>query len=266
VTTTKATTTKATTTVTTVTVTATRPRPQRQLSGYDKAARLLFGGAGLLLVLGGCSGNSSPRVDDSAGSVSIASSGTPTTGASVTVAEPPTTLAPGASPVDGSALLQQAVAATGSGYHFNQTATVDGVVAVTVDGDRLTDGARLVVSGASGLVFYVITPDGTWLMPENGEWEADDSDPPAVDPIAALGAPTSVTVAADDGTTVQLVVDVPLSSLGIQGDGDAPLQVSIVGGALSTITYSTTTGDGKAASTTTIIGPVVDGSPVVAPI
>jgi hypothetical protein len=237
------------------------------LFSSDNAARLLFGGAGLLLVLGGCSDNSSPRVDDSAANVSIAATGGTTAGANVAVTDVPTTAAPGApAPVDGAALLQQAVAATGGGYHFNQTATVDGVVAVTVDGDRLTDGARLVVSNASGLVFYVITPDGTWLMPENGEWQADDSDPPAVDPIAALGAPTSVSVAANDGTTVQLVVEVPLSSLGIQGDGDAPLQVSIVGGALSAITYSTTTGDGKAASTTTIIGPVVDGSPVVAPI
>ena len=240
---------------------------------HDTAARLLFGGAGLLLVVGGCSDNNATRVDDSAANVStLATSppatGTPATGANVPVTVVQTTLAPGATPapVDGAAVLQQAVAATGSGYHFNQTATVDGVVALTVDGDRLTDGARVAVSGASGLVFYVITPDGSWLMPANGEWEADDSDPPAVDPIAALGAPTSVAVAANDGTTVQLVVTVPLSALGIQGDGDAPLQVAIVGGALSTITYSTTTGDGKAASTTTIIGPVVDGSPVVPPI
>ena len=257
--------TKATKTVTTVTVTTTRTRPRRQLCRYDKAVRLFFGGVGLLLVLGSCSDNNSTRVDDSTADV-ISTTGTPTAGASVPVTGVPSTVAASPAPVDGAALLQQAVAATGSGYHFNQTATVDGVVALTVDGDRLTDGARVAVSGASGLVFYVITPDGTWLMPENGEWEADDSDPPAVDPIAALGAPTSVTVATSDGTTVQLVVDVPLSALGIQGDGDAPLQVSIVGGALSTITYSTTTGDGKAASTTTIIGPVVDGSPVVAPI
>ena len=57
----------------------------------------------------------------------------------------PTTLAPGATPapVDGAAVLQQAVAGTAAGYHFNQTATVDGVVALTVDGDRLTDGARV---------------------------------------------------------------------------------------------------------------------------
>jgi hypothetical protein len=169
-------------------------------------------------------------------------------------------------PVDGLALLQQALAATSAGYHFNQTNTVDGVVALTVDGDRLPDGARIAVSNSSGLVFYVITPDGTWLMPENGEWELDDSDPPAVDPIASLSAPTSVAVASSDGTTVQLVVSVPLSSLGLAGDGDASLQVSIVGGALTSILYSTTTADGKAAAATTAIGAVVDPSPVVPPI
>jgi hypothetical protein len=256
--------------ITAMVVTTTTTRPQRLVLSYDKAARLLFGGAGLLLVFGGCSDSNSPQVGGAASntSVSIAATGAPSSSANVPVTAAPTTLAPGVTPapVDGVALLQQAVAATGGGYHFNQTATVDGAVALTIDGDRLTDGARLAVSGASGLVFYIITPDGTWLMPENGEWEVDDSDPPLVDPIAALGTPTSVAVAGNDGTTVQLTVNVPLSSLGLQGDGDAPLQVAVVGGALSTITYSTTTGDGKAASTTTVIGPVVDGSPVVAPI
>lgn len=254
-------------TVTTVTVTTTRPR--QQLFSYDKAARLLFGGAGLLLVFGGCSDNNAPQVGGAASNASDASvaDGAPSS-ANVPVTVAATTLAPGATPapVDGATVLQQAVAATASGYHFNQTATIDGVVALTVDGDRLTDGARVAVSNSSGLVFYVITPDGTWLMPQNGEWEVDDSDPPEVDPIDALSAPTAVTVAGNDGTTVQLAVTVPLSTLGIPGDGDGILQVAVVGGTLSTITYSTTTADGKAASTTTIIGPVVDSSPVVAPI
>lgn len=235
---------------------------------YDKAARLLFGGAGLLLVFGGCSDNNSPQVGNAAANATIAGTGAPSSNANVPVTVAPTTLAPGETPapVDGATVLQQAVAATAGGYHFNQTATIDGVVALTVDGDRLTDGARVAVSNSSGLVFYVITPDGTWLMPQNGEWEVDDSDPPAVDPIDALRAPTAVTVAGNDGTTVQLAVTVPLSTLGIPGDGDGSLQVTVVGGTLSTITYSTTTDDGKAASTTTIIGPVVDSSPVVAPI
>jgi hypothetical protein len=235
------------------------------LRKHDKAARLLFGGAGLLLVFGACSSDHSPAVGSaisnttSVAAVSQSAGSGPSTTAIATVGAP-------AVPVDGPALLQQAVAATGAGYHFNQTNTVDGVVALTVDGDRLPDGARVAVSNASGLVFYVITPDGTWLMPQNGEWEVDDSDPPAVDPIASLSAPTSVSVASGDGTTAQLVVNVPLSSIGLEGDGDAPLQVSIVGGALTSIVYSTTTADGKAAVATTAIGAVVDPSPVVPPI
>ena len=256
----------------TVTVTTTtRPRRQRPVLSFDKAARFLFGGAGLLLVFGGCSDNNSPQVGGAANNataVTIAATGVPSSSANVAVTVAPTTLAPGATaaPVDGAALLQQAVAATAGGYHFNQTATVDGAVALRADGDRLTDGARVAVSSSAGLVFYVITPDGTWLMPQNGEWEVDDSDPPAVDPIDALRTPSAVTVAGNDGTTVQLAVTVSLSTLGIPGDGDGSLQVAIVGGTLSTITYSTATADGKTAATTTIIGPVVDSSPVVPPI
>jgi hypothetical protein len=108
------------------------------------------------------------------------------------------------------------------------------------------------------------SPDGTWLMPRTVVGSLIDSDRQSSD--RRLRAPSAVTVAGNDGTTVQLAVTVPLSSLGIPGDGEAALQVAVVGGALSTITYSTSTSDGKAVATTTIIGPVVDGSPVVPPI
>jgi hypothetical protein len=243
---------------------------------HRTAARLLIGGAGLLLVFSACSDDKPPAAGVAVADT-LADATLPgvlsTQPVSVTtdpgtqpVASTTLPLAVSAAPVDGPTLLQQAVAATAAGYHFNETATVDGVVALMVDGDRLTDGARLAVRNDAGLVYYVITPDGTWLMPENGEWEADDSDPPAVDPIAALGAPTSVAVAANDGTTVQLVVTVPFSAIGLEGDGDASLQVAVVGGALTNISYGTTTADGKAATATVVIGPVADASPVVAPI
>ncbi|MEP7114345.1 MAG: hypothetical protein ABI862_13855 [Ilumatobacteraceae bacterium] len=174
--------------------------------------------------------------------------------------------APALAPVDGAAVLQQAIAATGGGYHFNQTATLDGAVALTIDGDRLPDGARLAVRGESGLVNYIFTTTGVYLMPESGEWEADDSAAPAVDPINAIAAPTSVAVASNDGTTLQLVVTVPVGSIGLSGEGDASLQVAVVSGALSSISYSATTADGKAAATTVLFSAVVDPSPVVAPI
>jgi hypothetical protein len=232
------------------------------------AARLLFGGAGLLLILSGCS--DSDKVDTALPPIgSAAPNSTTTVAAAPSVAADPTattTVAATLPPVDGAALLQQAVAASGAGYHFNQTATVEGAVALTVDGDRLPDGTRLAVTGDGGLVSYVITPAGIWLMPEDGEWELDDSEPPAVDPIAALSAPRSVAVAGNDGTTVQLVVTVPVASLGIPGDGDAALQVSVVSGILTGIAYNTTLADGRAAAVNAVIGPVVDPSPVVAPI
>lgn len=232
-----------------------------------RAARLLFGGAGLLLVFGACSSDDSPRVESAASTTSTATTLAVTPSgsaepASTTLVAAPATLAP----VDGAALLQQAVAATGAGYHFNQTATVDGAVALTVDGDRLPDGARMSVTNEAGVVNYVFNAQGVWLMPENGEWEADDSPPPAVDPINALLSPTSVTVAGNDGTTVQLVVTVPVAALGIPGEGDASLQVAVVNGGLASIAYATTTAEGKTAATTMSIGPVVDPSPVVAPI
>lgn len=238
------------------------------------AARLLFGGVGLLLVFGGlaaCSSNDSPRVQSAASastSTAVAIGPAQTVaadpGASTTVVAPTVVASP--APVDGAAVLQAAVAATANGYHFNQTATVDGKLALTIDGDRLPSGARLAVSSDAGLVNYVITPDGTWLQPENGDWEADDSPAPAVDPINALASPTSVTVASNDGTTVQLVATVPNSALGIPADGDAMLQVTVVNGALTNISYNTTTSDAKAASTNTVIAPPLDTSPVVAPI
>ena len=247
--------------------TTTPARPSRHLDRYNKAVRLLFGGAGLLLVFSACSDDSSPAVgsaiENTTTTVAVATPTiVPDPGTAPTTAAVVATLAP----VDGAALLQQAVAATGGGYHFNQTATIDGVVALTIDGDRLPDGARLVVSNEAGAVSYIYTTAGVFLMPENGEWEADDSDPPTVDPINALAAPTSVTVASNDGTTVQLTVSVPVALLGITGEGEVPLQVAVVGGALNTISYSTTTAEGKIAATSTVISPVVDPSPVVAPI
>jgi hypothetical protein len=238
------------------------------LRNYDKAARLLLGGAGLLLVFGGCSSDDSPEVGSAAANTTTTVLATAPSVAADTGAAATTTVAVAATPApaDGATVLQQAVAGTGGGYHFNQTATVDGVVALTVDGDRLPDGARLTVSNNAGSVSYIFTTDGVFIMPEGGEWEADDSDPPTADPINALSSPTSVTVSGNDGTTVQLVVTVPLASLGISGDGTVPLDVAVVNGALSSITYSTTTADGKVASTTVTISPPVDTSPVVSPI
>lgn len=239
----------------------------RTVAKHGGTARLLFGGAGLLLTFTACTSDGSPAV----GSVSNATATlAPIVPLPAVDPASPTTvaLAPGATaaPVDGPGLLQQGLAAIGGGFHFNQTGTVDGVPVLTVDGDRLVDGTRLTLAGDAGIVSYIITSDGSYALAEDGEWEALDATPEAVDPILALFAPTSVTVVGNDGTTVQLAVTVPATSLGIAGEGDASVQVTFVSGALTTIAYTTTTPEGKTAAATTVIGPVVDASPVVAPI
>jgi hypothetical protein len=237
------------------------------LRNGTKAARFLFGGAGLLLVFQACSDTKAPV----AGS---ASSNTPSSAAATlppiasTAVTTTVVVAPSApvAPADPAALLQQAVAASGTGYHFDQTVTINGAVVLTSDGDRLTDGVRVANHQGSGTEFEVITPAGRWVQPDGGEWIEDDTPRAEVDPIAALAAPTSVTIASNDGTTAQLTVTVPLASIGVPGDGTAPLQVTIVSGALTNITYTSTQADGTTASVVAVIGPPQDTSPVVPPI
>jgi len=174
----------------------------------------------------------------------------------------PTTVAP---PVDGAAVLSGAVAAMAPGYHYHSTVTVDGVVAVEADGDRVGDGTRLGVTRDGTSVRYVITPGGTWVMPDGGEWDQLDTPAATSDPITALAAPTAVSVLSSSPEVVSMVVTVPSSSLGLPGDGAADLNVTVTNGMVTSVAYRTAV-DGREAGVETALGPVVDPSAVVAPI
>ena len=176
-----------------------------------------------------------------------------------------TTVPAATTPVDGNALLNGAMDATASGYHYHAIATIAGAVAVEVDGDRVGDGTRLGVVRDGVAVQYVITPDGTWVQPDGGDWDQLDTPPATSDPILALRSPTSVSVDSVDGDSVHLTVSVPATSLGLSGDAIVPLAVVITGGMLTQVVYSTTI-DGQPASIDTAVGPALDPSPVVAPI
>lgn len=155
--------------------------------------------------------------------------------------------------------------ATSTGYHYHAIATIAGAVAVEVDGDRVGDGTRLGVVRDGVAVQYVITPGGTWVQPEGGDWDQLDTPPATSDPILALRTPSSLSVDSVDGDSVHLTVSVPATSLGLTGDAIVPVAVVITGGALSEVVYTTTI-DGQPASIDTVIGPALDPSPVVAPI
>ena len=174
---------------------------------------------------------------------------------------PPTTVAP----VDGATVLGAAVAAMAAGYHYRSTVTVDGAVAVEADGDRVGDGTRLGVTRDGTSVRYVITPEGTWVMPDGGEWDQLDTPAATSDPIGALAVPTAVSVLSSSPDVVSMVVTVPSSSLGLPGDGTADLNVTITNGMVTSVAYRTAV-DGRDAAVETELGPVVDPSAVVPPI
>jgi hypothetical protein len=244
--------------------------------------RLLVLGAGAALIVVGASACDSSSADSpttvavSAGT-SLASSpvgstpasSTPTSIATSVPAGAPTataatTVGANAPAVDGAALLSGALASMSSTYHFTETITVNGAVVLQADGDHVGDGVRMALAGNGGVVNYIITPTGSWVMPEGGEWEQLDSPAATSDPITALASPTNVSVAASDGTNTTLVVTAPATSLGLPAGPDVAITCDLAGGVLHQLRFESTV-QGQAASVVADIGPAVDASPVVPP-
>lgn len=175
-----------------------------------------------------------------------------------------TVAAPTGSP-EAVTLLTGALESLGVTYHFVTTVRVADEIRVTAEGDRVGDGARLDLTAEGGTVSYVITDDGAWARPENGEWVELDTPPASTDPIAALAAAMSVDLGpSTDGVQVLNVV-VNNDNLGIAGGGTSTLTVTLVDGRLDQITYRTTLGD-QEAEATTILSAAKDPSPVAAPL
>jgi hypothetical protein len=152
------------------------------------------------------------------------------------------------------------------GYHFTTTLSVDGATVLTADGDRVGEGTRLGVVQDGVAVQYVITPAGTWVKPDDGEWQQLETASAPSDPIAALASPTSVAATGVEGTATLLDVVVPAASLGLAADAPAlTLAVRVDNGTITSVGYTTTV-DSHPAVMLAAIGPVVDGSAVVAPI
>ncbi len=256
-------------------VTVTIERSARPVGTRSRAVAWLAGV--LLLGLtacgssgGGVAASNSERVPASTEVVAVtAPVVVPATPASVAAPAIPETApaAPAPPAIDGAAALGGALDLMAFGYHFSTTVAVDGNPVVTAEGDHLTDGTRLTLTGPAGALSYVITPGGSWVLPENGEWATLADAPTSADPLAALRAPASVVVDTYDGTTAALTVTVPAVALGIAGDPAtmANVQVRLDGSTLTQVSYSTAV-DGHPAAVSAAIGPVVDATPVVPPV
>ena len=167
---------------------------------------------------------------------------------------------------DASGMLQAAFTDLSSaGYHFATVVTAGGGLAIQAEGDRVGSGVRFVVLRDEVRVDYIVTPDGTWVKPADGEWSAVDAQPATADPVVALDSATAVTLESTDGATTTLVAVVPRSALGYEGAGTFDVTVTLTDGVIDTVQYDSTVQGLAASVLTTVTGPQ-DGSPVVAPI
>jgi len=213
----------------------------------------------------GCSGSDTSDAIGGATVITLAADpGTPTTTPAPTVA--PTTVAPADTvPIDAAAMLQASLDSLASGYHFRTSVAVGGAEVLVAEGDTVGDGTRLTIWSNGTSVAYVITPAGSWVFPEGGEWEALDTAPATTDPLLALRTPSAVSGSSADGVAATLVATVAANALGVPSDGTADVQVSVNGATLSEIAYDAVV-EGQTASVRSTFGAVVDPTPVVAPI
>ncbi len=178
----------------------------------------------------------------------------------------PTTEAPSVTvPIDAGAMLQASLDSLAGGYHFRTSVAVAGTEVLVAEGDRVGDGTRLTIWSNGTSVAYVITPAGSWVFPEGGEWEALDSPPATTDPLIALRTPSAVLGTSTDGVAATIVATVAANTLGVPSDGTADVRVTVNGPVLSEITYEASV-DGQIASVRSIFGAVVDPTPVTPPI
>ena len=186
---------------------------------------------------------------------------------SVTATTPATTVPVNApeGTIDPAGGLQQALAALSTGYHFSSVVLVNGTQSLAADGDRVGDASRLVLTGDGGTVAYIITPEGSYAQPENGEWSVLDVAPATSDPITALYTPTAVALLPTADGSVVVRVTVSAVSLGIAADGNVDVDVTLAGDAITQISYTAAV-DGGTAQVVTTISAVVDATPIVAPI
>lgn len=221
--------------------------------------RSLFGGAAfalLTLVSVGCSSDSTGVTANSA-EPTVASTAAPqSTGGETST--PPNSVEP-------TTLLQQALAALQPGYHFTSVFTVNGQVVLKADGDRIGDSSRFSVTTNGALVNYITTPGGNYAQPDGGDWDQLTTQPAVVDPITSLNAPSAITVVSNDGSAVRLRVTVSAVTLGVGASGTADVDVVITNGAVTEIGYTTTVNN-NVGSVANTIGPVVDATPIAAPV
>lgn len=244
--------------VTAASVAATTTAGADQMT-FPHRVRLLSRGAALAaLVLAGaaCSSDGGSTTTTAATSIPPVADSTATTAAAVSTA-PATT-------VDAPAALQAALAGLAGGYHFTAVATVNGTPTLQADGDRIGDSSQLSLTNNGATVEYVITPQGSYAKPTDGDWQQLDVPPATADPIDALKLPVAVVQQPTTDGTVVLRTTVPATALGLSSADNVDVDVTLSAGAITRIAYSAPV-EGGTAMMVTDISALADSTPITAP-
>jgi len=219
--------------------------------------------------LAGCSGTADGSADSTLTEAIVATVAGASDSVAPTTAAPDTpaaTEAPAVTvPIDAPVMLQQAIDAAAGGYHFRTVVALAGAEVLVAEGDRFGDGTRLTIWTSGTSLSYVISPAGSWVVPDGGEWEALDSAPATTDPLIALRTPSAVSGTSTDGVAATLVATVAATALGVPSDGPADVQVLVNGPTLQEVRYQAVL-DGQIADVTTVFSTIVDATPVTPPI
>jgi hypothetical protein len=220
----------------------------------------------LVAAAGGCSNDDTGGALGDATVITLAATSSDPTTTQAPEPAPPATEAPAVTvPIDAPAMLQASLDTLAAGYHFRTSVSVAGVEVLVAEGDRVGDGTRLTIWSNGTSVAYVITPVGSWVFPEGGEWEELDTPPATTDPLLALRTPSAVSGTSVDGVTATLVATVAANTLGVPADGTADVRVVVTGTTLSEIAYDAAV-ESQTASVRSVFGAVIDATPVAPPI
>lgn len=175
--------------------------------------------------------------------------------------ESPATTAAPAPPPDAMTVLQQSLdQAAFAGYHFVTTATVNGTVALVVEGDRVGTGTRMRLTSQGQTVDYIVLPEGTWAT-QSGEWQELEQPQTLGDPVAALRTPQSLAVTSH--TPELTVIDAVYAGadLGLPTPDPVGMVIELTGTTLTAMSYTAPDGSTVRAE----FSPLTDATPVSPP-
>ncbi len=160
-------------------------------------------------------------------------------------------------PRDGGGLLSSALALYGDGYQFAAVAEVQGSEAAMISGVVIGQSAQMTITSGDATVSYVITPDGSWIQTEGGEWLEVDSVGAIERPLEDLASPTSVTIVSTNDTGIAAVA--AYDGATFNSEDAVEMNLLFVDGRLVSASYTT-----NEASVSTTFSPV-DGASIETP-